>query len=363
MVIGLPKKGPGNLEQQPEPLKRTPLLKKIERSAASRDRVTEKLLNRLITPKRTARRFVVDACKLAGIKPPTAKESLAPFVYGLQKRVCKFKEKDYGRGCDGKLGPLTYAALLQAIPKLKIYDKKFRGATARKEIKEFAKKEGLLAQNTTTSDLAGTKKEKDTKLSEAQKASPDDTTLSGDSLLTQVARNYAGRKYYKKYHNRYFRGGMSIRWMRRKLEKYPEKLRNSKVLVLGGGANDIYYRSPEWILREARRIIDFARSVNPNIRIIVLKLHGDGCKYWRRKPRRTKNKLLALNRGFDALVSEYSNTKSVDVRREIRVAKQHGKRMLSKDGLHYNRRGSIALGAKLRDEVETGTSRPLHEYA
>jgi lysophospholipase L1-like esterase len=354
MVIGLSKKGPGNLEQKPEPLKSTPLLKKIERSAASRDRVTEKLLNRLITPKRTARRFVVDACKLAGIKPPTAKEALAPFVYGLQKKVCKFKEKDYGRGCDGKLGPLTFAALLQAIPKLKIYDKEYRGAKFKKERNEFAKKEGLPAG----------KKEGDKELTPSQKSTPGKTVTSGDSLTNQYGPHfYAGTRRYKQYRNKYFRGGMSIRWMRRKLQRYPDRLRHAKTLILGGGANDIYYRSPDWILREARRIIDLARSINPNIRIIVLKLHGDGCKYWRRNARRTKNKLLALNRGFDALVSEYSNIKAINMRNEVRNAVASGKRVLSRDGLHYSRKGSIALAAKLRDEVETGTSKPLRDYA
>jgi len=358
MVIGVPKKGP-----EPKDLKsldkekKTSLVKKIERTAASRDRVTEKLLQRLITPKRTVRRFVADACKLSGYKPPKEGESLAPYVYWLQKKICKFKDRDYGRGCDGKLGPLTYAALLSAIPKLKIYDKDYRGKEHKAQRQALAKEAGAPAQK-------DSKKETGTKLSEAQKTTPDKTVTAGDSLTVQYARHfYKGTNKYRKLRNRVFRGGMSIRWMRRKLQRNPERLRNAKTLVLGGGANDIYYRSPEWILAEARRIIDYARSINPNIRIIVLKLHGDGCRYWRRRARRTKNKLLALNRGFDRLISEYSNIKGIDVRREIQLAKRRGKRMLSRDGLHYNRRGSVALGRKLRDEVETGNSRPLHEYA
>lgn len=368
MVIGLSKKGPETKVLETKDLKtletkeKSSLLKRIERSAASRDRVTERLLSELISPKRTARRFVEDACKLAGYKPPKEKEPLAPFVYWLQKKVCKFNEKDYKNGCDGKLGPITFTALLNAIPKLKIYDRNYRGEKFKKERQDLAKKEGLPNQKL-NAEKSADKKETPTQLPEAQKTTPNKTVTAGDSLTVQYARYfYKGTGKYREYRNRVFKGGQSIRWMRRKLERNPERLRNSKTLVLGGGANDIYYRSPGWIVAEARKIIDLARSINPNIRIILLKLHGDGCNYWKRRPQQTKNKLLALNREFDSLASEYSNIKTINVRDEIRDAKEHGKRLLSRDGLHYNRKGSQAIAAKLRDEVETGTSKPLREY-
>lgn len=339
----------------PAVLTKSSLELKIEKTAARRDSVTRRLTSSLISPAKSVDKFVVDACKFAKITPPKKGEALAPFVYRLQKKVCKFEDRDYGRGCDGKLGPITFAALLNKIPQLKAFSKEFRTAKFKKERKQLVKSAGL--------PPLPTKKNKDEAISENQKSTVGKALTSGDSLTVQyAAKFYRGTGKYRKYRNRIFKGAMSIRWMRRKLQKYPDRLRNSKTLILGGGANDIYYRSPEWILREARKIIEFARSVNPNIRIIVLKLHGDGCNYWRRKAQRTKNKLLALNRGFDRLVSEYSNIKAINVRNEIRAAAKKGKRMLLRDGLHYNRRGSRALAAKLKDEVETGTSKSLHEY-
>lgn len=132
-----------NASSPPEAPKKSSLELKVEKTSASRDDITRNLTSDLIASTRTVDKLVADACKFAGITPPKPQEPLAPFVYKLQKQVCRFNIVDNRNGCDGMLGPITLAALIKAIPKLKVYSKEARTAQFKQKRRQLARKAGL----------------------------------------------------------------------------------------------------------------------------------------------------------------------------------------------------------------------------
>lgn len=345
--------------------KKSSLEQKVEKTSAGRDDVTRRLTSDLITPTRTVDKLVVDACKFAGITPPKPKEPLAPFVYKLQKQVCRFNIVDNRNGCDGMLGPITLAALIKAIPKLKVYSKEARTAKLKKKRQQFVKSAGLPPIPTplplsTPSKKSPTKKEAAPESNEGA-ITPEKTALIGDSLTVQFGKYfYKGTSKYKENLNKNYKGGRRIDTMRKKLEK---NCPMADAYVLGAAANNIVGHSVDRIEGEFIKILAILKNKNPNARIVLLTLHGDNTKYWHRAPKRIIKKMLDLNRRLRVLAAANPKITLIDIRHKIRQAEAEGHRMLASDKLHYNRRGSKAVAGLIKDELQNGEHGVLTDYA
>lgn len=341
MSGGQPKKS------TPEVPVKSSLETKIERTALESDRVTNRLLSRLIPTNKSVRKFVVDACKFAKITPPKEGDSLAPYVYKLQKKICKFSDTDTADGCDGKLGPITFAELLRKIPQLaKGYSKQARTGTHKAQRQNLATSMGAPRQTV------------DTKRGDFKK-----TKQVGDSLTLQLVKSSKDTEKYRQQHRTFFKGGRSVITMRKKLERNPESIDNTATFTLWAGANDIYYRSPERIHKEIERIIEIILSRNPNAKIALLTLHGDTYRGFRRKQATVKRKISRLNTLIRKTGQKYANNvKVIEMRREIYRAETAGKRVLAPDKLHLTAKGARAINALLQDEIQNGTHGPLTSY-
>ncbi len=342
----------------PEAPKKSALELKIEKTAARRDNVTRRLTSRLISSTKTVDKLVVDACRFANITPPTKGATLAPFVYKLQKKVCKFQDADNARGRDGMLGPITFAALIKAIPQLKVYSKEARTAKFKQKRRQMTQKAGLPKPPEKQKPPA--KKERAPEAKEGA-ITPEKTALIGDSLTVQFGKYfYKGTPKYKENLNKNYKGGRRIDTMRKKLEK---NCPMAEAYVLGAAANNIVGHSVDRIEGEFKKILAILKSKNPNARIVLLTLHGDNTKYWHSAPKRIIKKMLDLNRRLRVLADANPKITLIDIRHKIKQAEAEGHRMLAPDKLHYNRRGSKAVAGLIKDELQNGQHGILTDYA
>ncbi|MFC1810040.1 SGNH/GDSL hydrolase family protein [Patescibacteria group bacterium] len=341
MSSGQPKK------PSPEVPGKSTLELKIERTALERDRVTNRLLSSLIPANKSVRKFIEDACKFAKITPPKQGDPLAPYVYKLQKKVCKFKLTDTANGCDGKLGPITFTELLKELPQLaKGYSKQARIG------KHKAQRQGLATL------MGAPRQTVDAKRGDFKK-----TKQVGDSLTYQLVHYSKDRAKFRAQNKRFFKGGRSVITMRKKLERNPKLIDNTATFTLWAGANDIYYRSPERIHRETERIIEIILSRNPNAKIALLTLHGDTFRGFRKKQATVKRKISRLNTLIRKTGQKHANNvKVIEMRREIYSAEGKGKRVLAPDKLHLTVKGARAIDTLLKDEIQNGTHGPLTSY-
>lgn len=110
--------------------------KNILKTAEQRESVSESLLKDLGI--NNARDFVNKACKVAKtakyhIEELKDNESISLKVLQLQDYVLGFRFEDNKNGCDAKLGPITYNALLEKFPVLKEHVEKRRAELKNKK--------------------------------------------------------------------------------------------------------------------------------------------------------------------------------------------------------------------------------------
>lgn len=350
-------------KKAPEKKQKSSLELTVERTASDRDEVTNNLVAELIPANKSAFNLIVDACKFAGFEEPKQGDKLAPFIYKLQKQVCKFREVDNKYGCDGKLGPITFAALMKAIPQLqKGYSKTKRTEFIKLKKRDLAQSVKVPSSLPVKTPDALKKPAKQTETHEAFTGaiSPEETALIGDSLTVGYGRAfYKGTGKYKEYSGELFRGGRSIITMRRRLERYCP---DAKAYVVGAAANDIYYKSVNRLEEEFKKMIAIIKQKNPNAKIVLLTLHGDKYSGWRKKQSAIVGKIEDLNTRLRNIARADSNIKLIDIRTQINIAEEKGTRVLAGDKLHYNFKGAKAVASLIKDELQTGTHRKLTDY-
>jgi len=343
---------------KPERLQDTPKSKElseiVKETSLNRDKVTDSLFPEMAVSQ-NPREFVIKACNLSQIDPPKPGEALASYVYKLQRSL-NFANEDRYDGCDGKLGPITFNAIIKKFPVL--------SPASRREAKEEAKAaREYLVQN---QGLPEPPKPSEPSHANgvAEKASegpisPDKTITIGDSLTYQFARSfYRGTDKYAKYTDTYFKSGRSIVTMRKMLEK---KCEPAAAYTIGAAANDIYYKSVDVLESEFLKIIELVTRANPKAKIVLLTLHGDNYKGWRNSPK-TIAKIEELNNRLRKIARENSNVKLIEIRQEIIDAESQGKKILAPDQLHYSTAGSKAVAAMIGDYLSTGQHKKLTDY-
>lgn len=312
-------------------------LKKIESTAIERDEATNRLLPQLIPANKSVRKFVMDACKLSGINPPKEGDHLAPYVYKLQKQVCKFTEFDTANGRDGKLGPITFAELLLKIPLLaKGYSKKARTETHKDQRK------GLATSMSATAPSVP-------KLSDHQRA-----IMVGDSLFKAPAKDfYAGSDKYKRYHKEYFKKSRSVVTARKRLSKKIGALKDVPAFTVWLGTNDLY-RSANKIIAELKAIYTMILENNPNARIVAITLLPNP-KY--------QNKIDEVNRWIKEFAAKHSkNVTVIDMHEQVIAAQQAGHKVFYSDGVHIRPKISKALSRILQDHLTENKNGQLTDY-
>lgn len=336
-------------KSSPEKVPRMGLVERIKKTALDRDEVTENLLSSMIGDQ-SPRGFIGKACRLSGIDSPKAGEPLAYYVFLLQKDILKFNITDTYDGCDGKLGPITFHALV----------KKFSVLSPRPRQQIIAKSKAGRRQIVSKAGLPVLPQTKESNEDPWQKIDSKETVMVGDSLTYQFARSfYKGTGRYKEYKNRFFRGGRSIITMRKKLEK---DCQYAKAYIIGAAANDIYYRSVARLESEFLKIIELIKRKNPNAKIVLLTLHGDNYKGWKKKDK-VRRKIRDLNNRLRRIAAHDSNISLIDIRKEISIAESGGKKILAADGLHYRYRGSKAVAGLIKDYLVTGRHGRLTDYS
>ncbi|MBA4336590.1 hypothetical protein C0416_02330 [bacterium] len=350
-------KGP---EKQTELRTSSELEKTVKETSSPRDAVTERLFNS-ISGGQSAVEFIEKACKLSKIEPPKPGEALAPYVYQLQKSL-NFPNEDRYDGCDGKLGPITFNALVSKFPVLspttrrEAKEKAKEGAKA--ALKDLVQSQGLPAppKSSEPSPANGVAE----KASEVTSITPERLVVTGDSLCAAGYGKflYEGTDKYEQYHNKYFKSGWSIVTMRKNLEKNCEY---ADAYLIGAAANDIYYKSVDTIEAEFMKIIEIAMRKNPNAKIVLLTLHGDDYKGWKNSPK-VKEKIAELNNRLGRIAYENANIKLIDIRKEIIDAENNGKKMLAPDKLHYSTLGSKAVAGLIKEYLATGNHGKLTDY-
>jgi len=337
----------------------------VKETAPVRDSVTERLFTQM-SGGQNSREFVKKACELSQMSIPKSGEPLAPYVYQLQKSL-KFPNEDRYDGCDGKLGPITFDALIKKFPVL--------SPTPRREIKETAKeKRGEFIQSQGLPEPAkrqGAAAKPATPEAPVQSAtpekpanpevavSPDKTITVGDSLTYQFARSfYRGTDKYAQYNDRYFKSGRSIVTMRKNLEKNCDY---ADAYTVGAAANDIFYKSVDFLESEFMKIIEIIMRKNPKAKIVLLTLHGDNYKGWKNSPK-VVEKITELNNRLKRIAYHNANIKLIDIRQEIIDAESGGKKILAPDKLHYSTSGSKAVAGLVKDYLATGRHGKLTDY-
>lgn len=337
-------------EKGPEKVPGMGLAERIKQTAQERDGVTERLLASMLHGQ-SSRTFIEKVCKLGDIEPPKGNESLAYHVFLIQKDVLGFKKTDTYDGCDGKLGPITFNALIKKFPSLNPQPRQEIISKSRSQRAQLVQKSGLPPLP---------KKPSASKESLPKGITPAETVLIGDSLTAvgYAPYFYRGTSKYNEYKNRLFRSGRKIKEMRQRLEKYCPP---AKAYVIGAAANDIYYGNLDDIENDFRRIIEIARKTNPNAKIVLMTLHGKHYKGWSRSPK-TLRKIDELNRRLRAIANQDSNISIIDINQEIEVAERQGKKVLQSRGLHYNSRGAKATARLIQDYLATGKHGRLTDY-
>jgi lysophospholipase L1-like esterase len=337
-------KGPKNTGPEIEPQAET-LEEKIERTAAIRDEVTNKLLSELIPESKSPRKFITDACKFAGIRPPQPHDSLAPFVYQLQKNVCKFPETDNLEGCDGKCGPITFNKLIEQIPQLKVFSKEVRTAPFKDQRRELASTMGSSLPDDTPETNP-----------ELPKIKPENAVAIGDSLTYGVGTYfYKGTKKFGKYNREYFKIGRSVVTGRKLLEKQLPALKNKPAYTVWLGTNDLGYRSADRIFSELEKIYTMLLNNNPNGRIVAITLLPHP-KY--------QHKIDEVNRRIKEFARTHSSNMSViDLHDQVIKAQQKGHSdIFYGDGVHIKEKYSQAISKMLKDHLASNQNHDLTDY-
>jgi lysophospholipase L1-like esterase len=343
---------PGNKGQErlPERDLSKDLAETVKKTAQARDSVTDRLFSQ-IAGGQNQREFVIKACELSKIPTPKPGEPLAPYVYQLQRSL-EFVNEDRYDGCDGKLGPITFNALIKKFPVLSPAPRREIKETAKAARKDFIQDQGL-------PEPAKREGSPEKPANPEIAVSPDKTITIGDSLACQVARSfYKGTDKYGKYNDAYFKSGRSIVTMRKMLEK---KCESAAAYTIGAAANDIYYKSVDTLESEFLKIIELITKTNPKAKIVLFTLHGDNYKGWRKNPK-IVDKIEDLNNRLRRIASDNSNVKLIELRQEIIDAENQGKKILAPDKLHYSTSGSKAVAGLIKDYLATGRHGKLTDY-
>lgn len=342
-----------------EKLKKSSILKSleetVERTAKSRDRVTNRLWGELLVPTISPREFVIKACRISKIKGPVANERLAPFIFKLQN-ILKLPLEDRFDGCDGKGGPITLYALKTKYPSLKRWIKESQAEFIQKRM-QFAKKAGLKSP---------------TKISRKAKAPQklpkgahvEKTPVSSRSKLTIGDSLSVGLRYRSKF----VKGNRSVITMRKMVERNQHLLSRYKAFTVWGGANNIGYMSGARIFNELKRIYLTILKNNPNARIVAIELPPSaGWRRFRTKAhkRRVIRRVLETNRLIREFAKLYPKNMSVikiyDYL-EYKDEERRGYSRLKSDGLHLNRTTYRAIAGMVKQDLETGDHDSLETH-
>jgi len=311
---------------------------KIENSATRRDRVTRRLLSKLIPINKSPEQFIVDACKFAGIKPPKPGDSLASYVYELQKQVCEFDEIDAANARDGMLGPHTFGELIKKIPQLeKGYSKQ-----ARSEAYTSDKRRNLVRSIPQLAELP--------RISNHQNA-----LLVGDSLMKAPALGfYQGTDKYKKYHGVFFKRSRHVEKGKKILADEIDKYKKTPAYVVWLGTNDLG-RSANAVFNDLKAIYKMILKKNPRARIVAITLLPRSPKYQR--------KVLEINRRIKKYAQNHSRNMSViDMHDQVIAAQKAGHKVFYRDRIHIRPPISSALKRMLKDHLTQNKNGQLTDY-
>jgi len=306
------------------------LEEKIGRTAAARDKVTESLLSKLIPDSKTPRKFITDACKFAGIRPPKPHDNLAPFVYKLQKEVCKFPEEETKNGCDGKCGPITFEKLIEEIPQLKVFSKAERSQKFKDSRRDLISAIGGSPSQTIPEGLP--------KLKDHQSA-----IMIGDSLTREVAKRfYKGSKKFGRYNREYFKKSRSVVTSRKMLEKQLPALANKPAYTVWLGTNDVAFRSADKIFSELEKIYKMLINNNPKCRIVAISLLPN---------KKYQHKIDIINRRIKAFVQAHpQNMTYFNLHDKVSESDFYA------DGIHLKERTSTAVAGLLKMHLTQNTT-------
>lgn len=335
-----------HLGPKENPTQSQTLEEKIESSAVERDEVTIKLLPDLLSPNKTPRKFVTDACKFAGIRPPRPDENLAPFVFQLQKNICKFPEKDSTDGCDGKLGPITFRKLIEEIPQLNVLTREGREGQFSDQRHDFVSASGLPPISRQSVELNP----------ELPKIDPKKVTMIGDSLSYGVGKFfYKGTDKFGKYNRKYFKIGRSVTTSYKLLEGQLASLKDKPAYTVWLGTNDLSYRSADYIFDKLERIYTSLLKNNPYSRIVAITLLPHP-KYQR--------KIDEVNSKIREFVRTHSSNMSlIDLHDQVVKAQQNGHSdIFYGDQVHIKEKYSKAVSAMLKDHLASNQNRDLTDY-
>ncbi len=336
-------------EQSPETISKSETLEeKVERTADIRDEVTKTLLSNLITENKSVRKFVTDACKFGKIRPPKPHDNLAPFVYKLQKHICKFPEIESKNGCDGKLGPITFNKLLEEIPRLKVFSKKER-------TEKFKAQRQSLAASTGLPNPPGLSGEQAEINPQMPKTKATNAVTIGDSLTYGLGKYfYKGTKKFGRYNREYFKIGRSVVSSRRRLEGQLDALKNKPAVSVWLGTNDLAYRSADRIFTELERIYTMLIDNNPEVRIVAVTLLPHP-KY--------QHKIDVINRRIKEFARNHQKNLSVlDAHDQVADAQKQGMDVFYNDNIHIKEKYSRGIAGMLKDHLENNTNGRLTDY-
>jgi lysophospholipase L1-like esterase len=338
--------------EKPKPREWKRYVEKISQAKEVRENFTKQFLSKRVI--RKPENFVKKSCVALGLRPT---ESLLLNVLKIQRklRFPLIPENKIGAGpgyaecADGKLGPYTLKKIMEnsrAEKKLRPFFK----STHVKKRRKFVERQKLPKSPPKKSKTETPKQEYQ---QPKEGVSFSDTLPIGDSL--SVGFGYAKSPLVK--------GGMSVTWMRRRLEKNPELVKRHKAFTVLAGANDVSYRSAEEILLNLEKIYTFILKNNPGARIVAITLPPmAGYRGFRNKSEIIR-KVNKINRGIKALAARYPNQISVvDIYPELENPERSGYSKLRSDGLHLNRKYYRAIDRMIRDEVEKGSHEKLAEY-
>jgi len=201
--------------ESPEKIPRRELIEEIKNIVQERDEVTENLLPQMIAGQ-SPRQFIEKACKLAKIKPPKATDSLAPFVFLLQRDALKFKQTDTYDGCDGKFGPITFDALIKKFPVLNPKPRQQVLERSRKERRKLAKKSGLPTPS------SAPKQKKDV---EREPINHKEVSYYGDSLTQQYTKYILSHREFQNHKNKNKKIELINKKIRTFANRFPKNIR------------------------------------------------------------------------------------------------------------------------------------------
>ena len=331
------------------------LAETIKRTAEQRDAVTRHFLSSLLQ-EQDVRDFVEKACKLAKIEPPKPKENMAHSVYALQ-RILKFPERDTKHGCDGKLGPYTFDALIRAFPILNPRRRTEVREKARKKLRTLVRKEKLPTSSKLRSKATKPNTNKPKAAVEREPIKPSKTVYFGDSLTHQYARHILSRSDFRRHKNKDFKIGRWARTMRKRMERNLDYYASKSAIVIGAGTNDLKHRSANAIAGDLEAMYGMLLKKNPQIRIITLTLlpyPGNSAR---------NRKIQAINNRIRRFAKRYPrNFRLVDMHKSFVDAMRSGKKMLYGDLVHMRPKASKAVAKMISDTLETGSHKKIEEY-